>query len=198
MRITTHAQRRGMLLLCLAILPLVAACGAATTATGGSSTTPGAATATVAPAATVTASTALCNQMSLSQVGAVVGGTLTILERGVSKKNGNTAVNCTYLPTPGNGERLVGQISYLFSPNGQAAFAANKQDDASRHETETTLNGLGDAAFWAVSASDPGTLQLSVLKGNVLLIMTLLGVNPNGSSMLNGAIGLARLALPAM
>jgi hypothetical protein len=89
------------------------------------------------------------------------------------------------------------EISYLFTSNGQAAFAANKADDASRGETETTLSGLGDAAFWAISPTHRNTLQLTAQKGNVLLVMTLGGA-ANGSTMVNGAIGLANKALPAL
>jgi len=194
---------RGFPLIALAgallIVLVVAACGSTTTSSGGgggSSTATPATGATVA--ATVSANTSLCNTMSLQAVGKVVGGTIALLEKGVSTKGADTAVNCTYLPNPVSGQRIVGQISYLFSPSGPAAYAANRADDTTRGETETTLSGLGDAAFWAVAAKDPGTLQLSVLKGNVLLIMTLLGTNPDGSSMLNGAISLARGALPSM
>jgi len=135
--------------------------------------------------------------MSLSQVGAVVGGTLSTLQRGVTMLNGDTAVNCTYLPLQGSGEHLAGEISYLFSTNGPTSYAADKKDQASRGEHETDLSGLGDAAFWAASAKNPTTLQLSVLKGNVLLIMTLLGASP-AAAMLNGAISLAQLALPSI
>lgn len=179
---------------------VVAACGSTTTSSGGGGGGSATMTATTGAtvAATVTANTALCNTMTLQAVGNVVGGTVTILEKGAFTKGTETAVNCTFLPNPASGQRIAGEISYLFSQNGPAAYAANRADDSSRAETETTLSGLGDAAFWAVSARNPGTLQLSVLKGNVLLIMTLLGTNPNGSSMLNGAIGLARGALPSM
>ena len=197
MRFTTNAQR-GMLPLSLAVALFVSACSTTTASTlGPSPKTPTVSASATAPT-TVTATTALCDLMSLSQVGGVVGGTLTLLERGATTANGNTAVNCTYLPTQGNGERLAGEISYLFSPSGPASYAANKKDDASRGETETDLSGLGDAAFWAVAAKNPNTLQLSVLKGNVLLIMTLLGANPDGSTMLNGTISLAKLALPSI
>jgi hypothetical protein len=41
-------------------------------------------------------------------------------------------------------------------------------------------------------------LQLTALKGDVLLVMTLGGAGANGSMMVNGAIGLANKALPSL
>lgn len=198
MRFMTNSPR-GMLLLSLATVLFVAACGTSTASTPTTPTTASTAPTTGATAIpTTAANTSLCDLMPPSQVSGVVGGTISTIERGITKANGNTAVNCTYLPLQGSGTRVAGEISYLFSRNGSASYAANKQDDATRGEQETNLSGLGDAAFWAVAAKNKGTLQLSVLKGNVLLIMTLLGTNPDGSSMLNGAIALARLALPSL
>lgn len=198
MRSMTGSQR-GMLLLSLAAALFMAACGgssAATTGTATSSATGTTATPTAAAASTVTASTSLCDLMSLSAVSNVVGGTIGSLTRNVTKAaDGSTSVNCTYLPS---GVPVDAEISYFFTSNGQAAYAANKADDASRGETESAISGLGDAAFWAVSAAHKNVLQVSVLKANVLLIMTLGGAGADGSTMLNGAEGLARLALPSL
>jgi hypothetical protein len=200
MRCMARSPRRGLLFVCMAMFAM-AACGTTTAsttgtpaATGTASTSSTTSTTSTTSTSTVTASTALCDLMSLSQVSAVVGATLSMLNRTVTMAGSSTAVNCTYLPS---GVHVAAEISYLFSQNGQASYAADKQDQASRGEQETSISGLGDAAFWAVAAKDKGTLQLSVLKGNVLLIMTLLGTNPDGSSMLNGAIALARQALPS-
>ncbi len=195
------SYQRGMFFILLAVLLSLAACGSTTAAKVSTSTpvsTVSATTATTVTGTNAKPTTALCNLMSLSQVSGVVGGTLSTLTSTITMSNGNTAVNCTYLPTQGNGAHLAGEISYLFSTNGSTSYAAAKSDQTSRGETETDLSGLGDAAFWAVAAKNVGTLQLTVLKGNVILEMTLLGANPDGSSMLNGAIALAKLALPSI
>lgn len=193
MRFVTSSQR-GLLLVSLVGLLVIAACGTSTTASTTSSPSSASAT-TGTGATTITASTSLCKLLSLSQVGAVLGGTVTTLNSNITTSGAFKAVNCTYL---GPAQRLDAEISYEFSPNGQASYAADKKDDASRGETETNLTGLGDAAFWAVAGRLPHTLQVSVLKGNVLMLMTLGGLNPDGSTMLNGAIGLANAALPSI
>ena len=193
MRFMTRLQR-GLLVAAAALL--LVACGgpSATTSTGG----PGAPTATTSSSSTVTASTSLCDLLSLGDVSAVVGGTdSSIVRNKTQAADGSMAVTCTYLPGAG-GAHVGAEISYLFTSNGQAAFAANKADDASRGEAETTLSGVGDAAFWATSPTHRNTLQLTAQKGNVLLVMTLGGAGANGSTMVNGAIGLANKALPSL
>ncbi len=204
-------SQRGLLLLALAAALFLAACGGSSAVTTGTATapaapgatatptTPGATATPTAPAAsTVIASTRLCDLLAVSAVSSVVGGTLGSLQRNVTMAtDGSTAVNCTYLPS-GGGVPVDGEISYLFTSNGPSAYAKNTADDAARGETETAISGLGDAAFWAVSGTHKNVLQLSALTGNVLLLMTLGGAGADGSTMLNGAEGLARQALPAL
>jgi hypothetical protein len=194
------SPHRGMLVVLGGALLLLAACGTSTASSPGSSATSGSSTPPPPPGATAVptapVSTTLCSLMSQSQVGTVLGGTISTVQSNKTTANGETSINCTYLPS-GNAVHIAAEISYLFSANGQASYAANKHDDASRQEQETDLSGLGDAAFWAVKSADPNTLQLSVLKGNVLLVMTLLGTGL-ASSMLIGAIALAKSALPSI
>jgi hypothetical protein len=201
MRFMTRSQC-GLLLVSLVATLFLAACGGSNAATTGTATATSATgatdTPTAAAASTVTASTSLCDLMSKSAVSSVVGGTIGSVNRNkTTAADGSTSVNCTYLPASG-GTPVDAEISYLFTSNGQAAYSANKADDSSRGETETDISGLGDAAFWAVSAAHKNVLQVSVLKGNVLLIMTLGGAGADGSTMLNGAEGLARQALPSI
>src|SRR5689334_9591509 len=99
MRFMTRSQR-GWLPLAAAALLLLAACGgpSATTSTGG----PGAPTATTASSSTVSASTSLCDLLSLGDVSAVVGGTDSSIARNkTTAADGSTSVNCTYLPGAG-------------------------------------------------------------------------------------------------
>ncbi len=192
-------SRRVALALALTPILLLAACGAPTSSLTSSPVAGATAShATGSTGSTITANTGLYDLMPFGQVSAVVGATISKVARSITTGNGEKAANCTYLPATGSGTHVAAEISYLFATNGSSAYATNKQDDASRGETETDLSGLGDSAFWAVKASNVGTLQLSVLTGNVLLVMTLLGVNPDGSSMLSGAEGLARQALPSL
>ncbi len=191
---------RWLLLTSLPTLLLLSACGgssAATTATPGPGTATSAATATNGTSPTVTASTSLCDLMSLAAMSAVLGGTVgNIVRAKTTAADGSTAVNCTYLPS--GGAHVDAEISYLFTSNGATAYAKDKADDASRGEKETDLSGLGDAAFWAISPAHANTLQLTAQKGNVLLVMTLGGAGVDGSTMLSGATNLARQALPSI
>src|SRR5579862_707452 len=90
-RFKTGSQSGAIFLALIAVF-FVAGCGSTTPAAKGTTTTTRSATAT--PVVTVTANTSLCDLMSLSQVGAVVGGTLSILERNVTKNGTENAANC--------------------------------------------------------------------------------------------------------
>jgi hypothetical protein len=189
--------RRMGLAASLVVLACLAACGSSSASSSGTSTSSspsGSSTSTSA----VVANTTLCDLMSKSQVSAVVGGTISMVTKTKMTSGTSTTVNCTFLPASGSGLRIVGQISYLFSSDGRTSYAADQADDTSRGAVLTSISGLGDAAFWDVSPKEPYTMQLSMLKGNILLVMTLLGTNADGSTMLNGAEGLARDALPSL
>ena len=173
-------------LLCV-VLAALAACSLGGSTTAGSGTSPG--NATQSPTLPK-ADTSHCNLISAQEFFAVIKGPIGSVHGTLGTVSGFQEVNCTYKPPtqPGAG----GAITYLFTNDGAAYFAKVQQGDQSVYDSETVVNGLGDAAFWGTQTDSPDAFELNMRKGNVVVNILMDGSAPDGSVYLSGAEQIAK------
>lgn len=190
-RAQTTVRRLGLpVVMCCALLALLTACGSGGGggAPSGSGTPSG--TAHPASANAVKADASLCALVSAQQFFSVIKGPVGTIHSNVGPVSGYQQVSCTYKPPsmPGAG----GAITYLFTTDGVAYFAKLQQGDQSVYNSENTIAGVGDAAFWGTQTGSPDAFELNMRKGNVIVNILMDGSANDGSVYLAGAEQIAR------
>lgn len=173
--------------LLLVVLAALTACSPGGSTTAETGTPPG--NATLSPTAPK-ADTSLCNLIPAQEFFAVINGPVGSVHSTLGTVSGFQEVNCTYKPPsqPGAG----GAITYLFTNGGAAYFTKVQQGDQSVYNSETAVNGLGDAAFWGTQIGSPDAFELNMRKGNVVVNILMDGSAPDGSAYLSGAEQIAK------
>ncbi len=170
---------------CGCMIVLLTACGASgvSGATTGGGTPSG--TARPMPTSAVQANASLCALVSAQEFFAVVKGPVGSVDSNVGTVSGYKQVNCTYKPpnSPGAG----GAITYLFTNDGAAYLARLQLGDQSVYNSENTVSGVGDAAFWGTQVDSPDAFELNMRKGNVIVNILMDGSANDGSVYLSGA-----------
>jgi hypothetical protein len=139
-----------------------------------------------------TADTSLCNIISVAEFSQAVGGGVTSEKTGkTTLPSGTVLVSCAYLPSrlPGSG----GGIFFAVTSDGPTYYAQVKQQEIDAGLTSLNeLSGVGDAAWWGTDKTAADTLNLDMLKGNVVVGISMNGTAADGSTYLPGAVQMAK------
>jgi len=134
--------------------------------------------------------TSLCHLISAKEYFGVLKAPVGSVKGQAATIAGNRMVTCYYRPPsmPGAG----GSITYIFPANAAAYYAQLLQEDKSTLNKETTLTGVGDAAYWGTQVNSDDAFELTMRKGKVIVGLLLDGKAPDGSVYLSGAVQLAK------
>jgi len=183
------ARRVGVASLVCAALAMLAACASSGSASSGN--TP---SASATPGGGAKAETSLCNIIAPADFFAAIGVSGGTEKASTQTVNGNQIVNCTYKPSVSVSSSSA--INFVFTSDGAAYFAKEKQNEQGILGSENSLSGLGDDAFWGTGAPlAPDALQLNVRKGNVIVVIEMDGSAQDGSVYLNSAKQFAQTIL---